>query len=150
MDLDELITELRRNDACPENISEPVEKGSIDPEILAERIGIRFEAEIPDTTACRADHPEDTRAVLGDPVFYYQGTPLAWTADPPHIRVYAWATTNLFPGRPLSVDPDSTARLLGITPREVRDALFRLVKDGDLVRTLERGRELFRLVIRYK
>jgi hypothetical protein len=69
--------------------------------------------------------------------------------DPPHIRVYAWCLVNLNTGRPLSVDIDSTARILHLSPREVRTALSRLVKDGDLVRTMERGRELFRLNIQY-
>ena len=127
----------------------PGEVEPLDPEILSERIGIRFEKEIPDTSSARGDHPEDTEKTLGKPVFHYQGIPLAWEKDPAHIRLFAWATVNLFPGRPLSVDIESTARLLQITPREVRDALVRLVKDGDLSRSTERGRELYRLNVRY-
>ena len=127
-----------------------IRRPEIDPVSLSERIGIRFEQEIPDTSSARGDHPEDTEKTLGRPVFHYQGIPLAWEKDPAHIRLFAWATVNLFPGRPLAVDPVSVARLLGLTPREVKDALSRLVKDGDLVRSIERGRELYRLVITYK
>ena len=110
---------------------------AVEPVILAERIGMRFEAEIPDEKG------------LGSPVFTYRGHILAWEADPPHIRLYAWCLVNLFPGRPLTVDIDSTARLLSLSPREVREALARLVKDGDLVRTWEGRREWYRLNIRY-
>ena len=95
------------------------------------------------------DQPEDTEMTQGKPCFVYQGTILAWEKDPPHIKLYAWATVNLHPGRPLAVDIDRTARLLGLTPREVRDALARLVMDGDLVRSMEKGRELYRLNVRY-
>lgn len=108
-----------------------------DPITLAERIGIRFEAETPDEKA------------LGKPVFQYRGHVLAWEKDTAETKVYAWCLINLFPGRPLSVDIDNTARLLHLTPREVREALSRLTKDGDLVRVQERGRELFRLNIQY-
>ena len=95
------------------------------------------------------DQPEDTEMTQGKPCFVYQGNILAWEKDPPHIKLYAWATVNLHPGRPLAVDIDRTARLLGLTPREVRDALARLVMDGDLVRSMEKGRELYRLNVRY-
>ncbi|MHB8368809.1 MAG: hypothetical protein ACYDBP_03840 [Leptospirales bacterium] len=111
-----------------------------DPVSLAERIGIRFEAEIP--------IPEGTGG-LGKSVFTYQGHILAWEADPPHIKVYAWATVNLFPGRPLAVDIPSTATALQLTPGQVREALARLVREGDLVRTQERGRDLYRLNVQY-
>ena len=107
---------------------------------LAERIGIRFEQEIP--------IPEGTGG-LGKPVFIYRNHVLAWEKDPAHIKLYAWATVHLFPGRPLSVDIDSTARVLGLTPREVRDSLARLVKEGDLIRTWEKVRELYRLTVQY-
>jgi len=111
-----------------------------DPVTLAERIGIRYEQEIPTPQGLGG---------LGKPVFTYRGHVLAWRADPPHIRLYAWATTALYPGRPLAVDIEPTARLLELTPQEVREALGRLVREGDLVRTRERGRELFRLNVRY-
>jgi len=111
-----------------------------DPETLAERISIRYEQEIP--------VPQGTGG-LGKPVFTYRGHVLAWEADLPHIRLYAWATVNLYPGRPLSIDIEPTARLLQLTPREVREATNKLTADGDLVRTRERGRELFRLNARY-
>ena len=106
-----------------------------DPITLAERVGIRFEAETPES--------------LGNPVFQYRGHILAWENDTPETKVYAWGLVNLFPGRPLSVDAEPVGRLLGLSPRAVRETLARLTKDGDLVRTWERGRELFRLSIQY-
>ena len=56
----------------------------------------------------RADHPEDTEKVLGKPCYIYRGNVLAWEKDPAHIKVFAWATVNLFPGKPLAWT--STAR----------------------------------------
>ncbi len=106
-----------------------------DPVSLGERIGIKYEQEIPES--------------LGKPIFWHRGVPLAYENDPPHIRLYAWATVSLFPGRPLSVDAEPVGRLLGLSSREVREALSRLVKDGDLVRVQERGRTLYKLVINY-
>ena len=106
-----------------------------DPVSIGERIGIKYEQEIPES--------------LDKPIFWHKGTPLAYENDPPHIRLYAWATCHLFSGRPLAVDIEPVARLLDLSSREVREALSRLVKDGDLVRTWERGRELFRLSIQY-
>ena len=108
-----------------------------DPVILAERIGLRFETEIPDEKA------------LGKPVFTYRGHILARESDPAHIRVYAWATCHLLPGRPLDVDPEPVARLLGLSAHEVKEAIKKLVLDGDLVVTRERGRELYKLVVNY-
>ena len=121
---------------CPQTGQET----AIDPVSLAERIGIRFEQEIP--------IPEGAGG-LGKPVLIYRGHVLAWEKDTPATKVYAWACIHLFPGRPLSVDIDSTARLLGLTPREVRDSLARLTKDKDLLRTWERGREFYRLNVQY-
>ncbi len=130
---------------CPQTGQE----AAIDPVSLAERIGLKYEQEIPDTLSVRATHPEDTEKVLGKAVLIYRGHVLAWEKDTPATKVYAWACIHLFPGRPLSVDIDSTARLLGLTPREVRDSLARLTKDKDLLRTWERGREFYRLNVQY-
>ena len=69
--------------------------------------------------------------------------------DPPHIRVFAWALLNFRVGRDLPVDVSRIAKDCHLTPREVRTALSRLVKDGDLSVTRERGRELYKLVINY-
>ena len=120
-----------------------------DPAILSERIGMKYEREIPDTRGVRADHPEDGEKVLGKPVLIYRGEVLAWENDTPETKVFAWSLVNLFPGRPLTVDVEPVARLLELSPREVRDALARLVKDGDLVRSWEGGREWYRLNIHY-
>ena len=118
----------------PENDGIP---SHCDPVSLAERVGIKYEQEIPDEKA------------LGKPVFQYRGTPLAYENDPPHIRLYAWATVNLLPGRALSVDIEPVARLLGLSFQQAQEALSRLTKDGDLVRVQERGRTLYKLVINY-
>ena len=120
--------------AKPENDGIP---SHCDPVTLAERNGIKYEQEIPDEKA------------LGKPVFQYREHVLAWEADPPHIRLYAWATVNLFPGRALSVDINSMASLLRLSPREVRAALSELTKSKDLILMRERGRELYRLNVRY-
>ena len=108
-----------------------------DPVSIGERIGIKYEQEIPES--------------LGKPIFWHKGTPLAYENDPPHIKLYAWATVSLslFPGRPLSVDAEPVGRLLGLSSREVREALSRLARDGDLVRSWEGGRELYRLNVKY-
>jgi len=129
-----LISEEKKETEIPPKEDPP------DPVSLAERIGIRFEAEIPT--------PEGTGG-LGKPVFTYQGHVLAWEADPPHVKLYAWCTVNLFPGRPLAIDIDPVGRLLGLTPAQVREAIIRLVREGDLVRAREWGRESYRLNVRY-
>ncbi len=85
----------------------------------------------------------------GNPVFWYRGQVLAWEADPPHVRVYAWCSVNLFPGRPLSVDIEPVGRLLKLSPREVRKALAKLTVEGDLIRSGEGKRALYRLNIEY-
>ena len=122
----------------------------IDPVSIAERIGLRFEQEIPDTLAVRGDHPEDTEKALGKPCITYRDHVLAWEKDPPITKVYAWALVHLHPGKPLPVEVEDMAGSLSLTPREVRDALFRLAKDGDLERTTQRGgRDLYRLIVRY-
>ncbi len=131
----------RHPDSCPDCATQPNCHARRDCLELvkagyrAERIGMRFEAETPEN--------------LGKPIFWYKGTPLAWENDTAETKVYAWCLTNLFPGRPLSVDIEPVARLLGISPREVKDALSRLVKGGNLIRSWEKGRELYKLVINY-
>lgn len=116
----------------PENDGIP---SHCDPVSLAERVGIKYEQEIPES--------------LGKPIFWHRGVPLAYKNDTPETKVYAWGLVNLFPGRALSVDINSMASLLRLSPREVRTALSELVKSRDLILTREKGRELFRLNIQY-
>ena len=108
----------------------------IDPEILAERVGIRF----------------DGPPALGKPVLTHprDGSALAFEGDPAHVRLFAWSLLNVPPGGAVQIDPAKAAKDCQLRPVEVKDALSRLVKDGDLVRSIERGRELYRLVITYK
>lgn len=108
---------------------------SHDPASLAEKVAIKYENESPTN--------------LGSPVFWHKGTALAYENDTPVTKVYSWCLVSLFPGRPLSVDPESTARLLELSPQAVREALQRLTKDGDLVRSWEGRREWYRLNVRY-
>ena len=120
-----------------------------DPVSLSERIGIKYASEIPDTVSVRADHPEDMEKALGRPILAYKDQILAWEADPDHIKVFAWAVVNLFPGKFLPVNPSEIARVLELKPETVRESIFRLIKDGDVLRTVERGREMFKLNIQY-
>ena len=93
------------------------------------------------------------------------GRVLAWSADPPHIRVYAWALQSL---RFIPVD-GPTGKLLKIpsgeidgirirklaselrmTEREVQGGLDRLVAEEDLTFKTERGRRIYFLApLRY-
>ena len=116
----------------PENDGIP---SHCDPVSIGERVGIRFEQETPES--------------LGKPVFQYREHVLAWENDTPETKVYAWGLVNLFPGRPLAVDINSMASLLQLSPREVRAALSELTKSKDLILMRERGRELYRLNVRY-
>lgn len=106
-----------------------------EPESIAERVAIRFENESP--------------ADLGTPIFWHKGTPLAFENDAPVTKVYSWCAVSLFGGRPLNVDVEPVGRLLGLSPQAVREALKKLVLDGDLAVVRERGRELFRLNVQY-
>ena len=88
------------------------------------------------------------------------GRVLAWSSDPPHIRVYAWALQTL---RSVLVD-DLTAKILKIpsgamdsvriqtlagslriTDQELQSALNQLVREGDLTFKTERGRRIYGL-----
>ena len=102
---------------------------------LTERIGIRF------------DGPE----VSGEPVLFHKedGRPLAYASDPPHIRLFAWALMNVSHVIPGLLDAAQIAKDCQLTVYEVKGALDRLMEDGDLIRTVERKRELFRLQIKY-
>lgn len=117
-----------------EPITEP-ETALADFDTITERIGIRF------------DGPE----VSGEPVLFHpeDGRPIAYTSDPPHIRLFAWALMNVSHVITGSLDAARIARDCRLTASEVRGALARLLKDGDLIRTVERKRELYRLQIKY-
>ncbi|AIA31342.1 hypothetical protein [Leptospirillum ferriphilum] len=88
------------------------------------------------------------------------GRVLAWSSDPPHIRVYAWALQTL---RSVPVD-DLTANILKfpsgemdrvriqtlagslrITTQELQSALNQLVREGDLTFKTEGGRRIYGL-----
>jgi len=83
-------------------------------------------------------------------VRHSDGRPLAWSSDPPHIRLYACFLSNLHPGRDLPVDRKKAAKDTGLTTGEVLEAMTRLVREGDLKAVRDRRQELFRLVIRYE
>ena len=93
------------------------------------------------------------------------GRVLAWSTDPPHIRVYAWALQTL---RFVPVDAQTSqilkipsgemdiprirklAAKLRMTEREVQGGLDRLVAEGDLGFKTERGRRIYQLApLRY-
>ena len=93
------------------------------------------------------------------------GRVLAWSTDPPHIRVYAWALQTL---RFVLVDAQTSQILkipsgemdiprrrklaaeLRMTEREVQGGLDRLVAEGDLGFKTERGRRIYQLApLRY-
>jgi hypothetical protein len=130
-----LISEEKKETEIPPKEDQP------DPVSLAERIGIKYEAEIPtpEGTGASESPSSPTRGMFS------RGRP-----TPPHVRFYAWCTVNLFPGRPLAIDTEPVARLLELAPREVREAISKLVMDGDLDLTRERGRELYRLNVQYR
>ena len=93
------------------------------------------------------------------------GQVLAWSTDPSHIRVYAWALQTL---RFVLVDAQTSQILkipsgemdiprirklaaeLRMTEREVQGGLDRLVAEGDLEFKTERGRRIYQLApLRY-
>lgn len=86
------------------------------------------------------------------------GRVLAWSADPPHIRVYAWAlhTMGFVPvdeptAKSLKISSGEMdgirfrklAFALRMTDREVQEGLDRLVTEGDLGLKTERGRRIY-------
>jgi hypothetical protein len=106
----------------------------IDYDTLIERVGIKYD--IPAIGKPVLAHPQD-------------GRPLAFEGDPPHVRLFAWCLINVPPGGAVHVDTSKAAKDCQLRSGEVREALAQLVREGDLVRTMERGRELFRLNIQY-
>ncbi len=106
-----------------------------DPISIAERVALKFEKVTPST--------------LGKPVIVDRGVVLAYENDLPHVKVYAWSLVHLHTGRSLPIDTAKVAKDCKLSLSEARGAIDRLVREGDLVRTRERGRELYRLVINY-
>ncbi len=104
------------------------------------------------------ENPESQSLTPLPIVIASDGRVLAWSTDPPHIRVYAWALQIL---RFAPVD-ESTAKSLKIpsgemdgarirklafdlrmTEREVQGGLDCLVASGDLTVKTERGRRIY-------
>ncbi|MHB8370963.1 MAG: hypothetical protein ACYDBP_14980 [Leptospirales bacterium] len=93
------------------------------------------------------------------------GRVLAWSNDPPHIRVYAWAIQTLrfvpvdeLTARSLKIPSGEMDRLrirklageLHIGEQEVQESLDQLVREGDLNSKTERGRRIYFLApLRY-
>lgn len=76
---------------------------------------------------------------IGELVIEDRGVPLAWTNDPPFVRVYAWALVNLRFGPSLAPpDIQKLATDCRIDVVEARQALEQLVEDGDLIVGSER------------
>lgn len=65
-------------------------------------------------------------------VLIKDGRVLATTTDPPHIRLYAWCLINLNTGLPRFIQKNLN-KDLQITGTELKNAIDRLVKSGDLV-----------------
>ena len=77
-----------------------------------------------------------------DPRLFSNGKPtFATTADPPHIRVYAWCLVYLRFGPLLSSPPDLSraAKECRLSLPEVRESFDRLLQEGDL--KVERTRQ---------
>jgi len=76
---------------------------------------------------------------IGELVIEDRCVPLAWTNDPPFVRVYAWALVNLRFGpslAPLNMQKLATDCRIDVV--EARQALEQLVEDGDLIVESER------------
>ena len=103
---------------------------------LAERMSARFGKDLPDKAG---------RCIISS-----GGYDLAYEGDPPHARLYAWALLNIPLGIPGPVDLTLALRECRLREPELRNALDWLRREGDLVRSTDgRGRELFRLNVRY-
>ena len=78
-----------------------------------------------------------------------RGVVLACEGDHPHVKVYAWALLHLNTGEFRPLDLSKVSRDCRLTVQEVREAIVRLVTEGDLV--AERGRrgDLVKLNIQY-
>ena len=71
---------------------------------------------------------------IGELVIEDRGVPLAWTNNPPFVRVYAWALVNLRFGpsiAPLNIQKLATDCRIDVV--EARQALEQLVQNGDLI-----------------
>ena len=86
------------------------------------------------------------------------GRVLAWSSDPPHIRLYAWALQNLGfvpvdepTARSLKIPSGEMDRIrirklageLHMGEQEVQAALDQMVKEGDLMVKTERGGRIY-------
>lgn len=130
MDLSELLMEMRKESLTDHNI-----EAETDPVEQAERVALKYEAETP--------------SILGKPVIMDRGVVLACENDLPHVKVYAWVLIHLNTGEFRHLDISKASRDCRLTVPEVRKAVTRLLTEDDLVRTQERGRDLFRLNVQY-
>jgi len=69
--------------------------------------------------------------------------------DEPHIKVLSWLYANFPPGKRLPIDRARIADDCKLSDQDVRGAIARLVKEGDLEPGTNRGRETFILRIQY-
>lgn len=77
------------------------------------------------------------------PIIQKDGIPLAWSNDPPHIRVFAWSLTNLRFALWEPTDLERIARDCALSFSDARKGLARLVQDGDLKVERDRGKEYY-------
>jgi hypothetical protein len=71
------------------------------------------------------------------------------TDDEPHIKVLAWLYQKHPPGKRCSINRARIAEDCRLSIKEVREAIIRLIREGDLEPSTERRRETFILKIQY-
>jgi len=107
-----------------------------DPVELAERVALKFEA--------------DTPSIPGRPIIVDRGVVLACENDLPHVKAYAWALLHLNTGQARTIDLSRASRDCRLTIPEIREAIEKLLADGDLVAERTRKGEQYKLHIQYR
>jgi len=94
--------------------------------------------------------PDSSDDLLPDhPIIIQEEHPTSMEWDPPYIRFYAWVMMNLSTRRAIPLDIKKVSRDCGLSSLQIRESIIQLIRDGDLVLTREKGRELYRLKIQY-
>ena len=96
-------------------------------DFFMERVGMRFEHEV-------AKDP-------GVPVVSQGEDVLAWSTDPPHIRLYAWGLLNLSFGKFLPINTGKVISSLRLSAQDFKAALSTLRNSGDLIFGVVNGQD---------
>lgn len=85
----------------------------------------------------------------GVPVVFQGEDVLAWSTDPPNIRLYAWGLLNLSFGKFLPINTDKVISALRLSTRDFMAALAILRNSGDFILDVVNGQDVYMFCVQY-